>query len=66
MQIPNLVGSKQKILVKLLPNDSSIVVQCSSLGLLRDACCTVEEMAISLFPSLSLSVKVLFPYTNGE
>jgi len=66
MQIPNLVGKEQKMLVKLLPNDSSIVLQCSLLGLLRDACCTVEEMVSSLFPGLSLSVKVLFPYTNGD
>eukprot|EP00277_Geminigera_cryophila_P033143 CAMPEP_0173123836 /NCGR_PEP_ID=MMETSP1102-20130122/55260_1 /TAXON_ID=49646 /ORGANISM="Geminigera sp., Strain Caron Lab Isolate" /LENGTH=1918 /DNA_ID=CAMNT_0014031993 /DNA_START=646 /DNA_END=6402 /DNA_ORIENTATION=- len=66
MQITNLVGNNQKMLVKLLPNDSSIVFQCSSLGLLRDACCTVEETVSSLFPGLSLSVKVLFPYTNGD
>ena len=66
MQNSNLVGSNQKMLVKLLPKDSSLVVQCSLIGLLWDVCCTVEETVSSLFPGLSLNVKVLFPYTNGD
>jgi len=66
VQIPNRERNNQKMLVELYPNDSFIVVQCSSLGLLRDVCCTLEETVSSLFPGLSLSVKVLFPYTDGD
>jgi len=66
MQIKDLANNKQKMLIELHPNDSSIVVKCSSLGLLRDACCTLEGTVSSLFPGLSLSVKVLFPNKKGD
>ena len=58
------VGKEEMMLVRMNPSDSSIEVHCSILGLLRHACCTLEKTVHTVFPGLSLSTKLRFPYKN--
>jgi len=56
------LGKDQKMLIKLNPSDSIIEVQCTSIGLLRDVCCTLEHTVNHLFPGLSFHTQLRFSY----
>jgi hypothetical protein len=57
-------GKEEMMLVRLNSSDFSIEIHCSSLGLLRHACCTLEKTVHTLSPGLSLSTTLRFPYKN--
>jgi hypothetical protein len=52
------------MLVKLNPSDSIIEVQCTSIGLLRDACCTLEQTVHTSVPWAFFDTQLRFPYKN--
>jgi hypothetical protein len=56
------LGKDQKMLIKLNPSDSIIEVRCTSIGLLRDVCYTLEQTVNHLFPGLSFHTQLRFPY----
>jgi GTPase SAR1 family protein len=56
------LGTDQEMLIKLNPSDSIIEVQCTSIGLLRDVCCTLEHTVNHLFPGLSFHTQLRFSY----
>ena len=64
MRVTSL-GNEQEMLVRVRHGSpTEIDVHCTSLGLLRDACCTLESTVNDLFPGLSLEPTIHFPYKD--